>query len=131
MVTNALVWLGAIAGVLFAVGFIANKVLPGQGSDFVLEIPPMRRPSLLNITVKTVARVEWYLKEAVPLFILGTFVLWILDRLKVLGTLQELAAPIVVAFLGLPAKARKVSPLAGKFARSDATTLTIDYSSLH
>jgi len=102
---GTLVWLGAVIGVLFAVGFIADKVMPGQSSDFVLEIPPMRRPSLLNITVKTVARVEWYLKEAVPLFILGTFVLWLLDRLKILGTLQELAEPIVVTFLGLPSKA--------------------------
>ncbi len=102
---GTMVWLGAVAGVLFAVGFIADKVLPGQSSDFVLEIPPMRRPSLLNITIKTVARVEWYLKEAVPLFILGTFVLWLLDRLKILGTLQDLASPIIVVFLGLPAKA--------------------------
>ncbi len=102
---GTLVWLGAIAGVLFAVGFIANKVLPGQSSDFVLEIPPMRYPSLGNIAIKTVARVEWYLKEAVPLFILGTLVLWVLDRLQVLGVLQTLASPIVVTFLGLPAKA--------------------------
>jgi len=102
---GTLVWLGAVAGVLFGVGLIANKVLPGQSSDFVLEIPPMRRPSLANIAIKTVARIEWYLKEAVPLFILGTLVLWLLDRLQVLGVLQTLASPIVVAFLGLPAKA--------------------------
>ena len=102
---GSLVWLGSVAGVLFAVGYIANIVLPGQSSDFVLEIPPMRRPALGNILIKTVARVEWYLKEAVPLFILGTFVLWLLDRLQVLSVLQTLASPIVVTFLGLPPKA--------------------------
>jgi ferrous iron transport protein B len=102
---GTMIWLGAVAGVLFVVGYLADKVMPGQSSDFVLEIPPMRRPSLLNITIKTVARVEWYLKEAVPLFLLGTFVLWLLDRLQILGTLQTLASPIVVSFLGLPAKA--------------------------
>jgi Fe2+ transport system protein B len=34
----------------------------------VLELPPMRLPKLSNIGVKTLARIEWYLREAVPLF---------------------------------------------------------------
>ncbi|MEE8409842.1 MAG: ferrous iron transport protein B, partial [Myxococcota bacterium] len=98
-------WLGTVTGVLLLVGYIANRVLPGRGADFVLEIPPMRRPQLINILIKTAARIEWYLKEAVPLFILGTFVLWVLDRLAILTSLQRLAAPVVQDFLGLPAQA--------------------------
>jgi ferrous iron transport protein B len=98
-------WLGAVIGVMLAVGFIANKVLPGRGADFVLEIPPMRRPQLGNILIKTLARIEWYLKEAVPLFILGTFVLWVLDRLALLDSIERVAAPVVQGLLGLPAAA--------------------------
>lgn len=98
-------WLGTVILVMLAVGILANKLLPGRGADFVLEIPPMRRPQILNIVIKTAARIEWYLKEAVPLFILGTFVLWILDRLAVLGTLERFTAPVVQGLLGLPAKA--------------------------
>jgi len=100
-----LTWMGAIVLVLLLVGYAANKVLPGQGGDFILEIPPVRRPVLSNIAVKTAARIEWYLREAVPLFILGTLVLWILDRLALLGVIQRVAAPVVQGLLGLPAKA--------------------------
>jgi ferrous iron transport protein B len=99
------VWLATVAGVMVLVGFIASRVLPGQGSDFLLEIPPLRRPVLLNLVVKTLARVEWYLKEVVPLFLLGTFLLWLLERLSVLGAVQRVAAPLVQGALGLPARA--------------------------
>jgi ferrous iron transport protein B len=48
------------------------------------------------------ARIEWYLKEAVPLFILGTLILFAADRLKVLGTVERLAEPLLTGALGLP-----------------------------
>ena len=54
--------------------------------------------------MKTLSRIEWYLKEAVPLFLLGTLILFFLDKLKLLSRLEELASPVVVNFLGLPAK---------------------------
>lgn len=102
---GTVVWVGVVTGVMLLVGVLANKVLPGRSGDFVLEVPPLRRPQLANTVIKTLARVEWYLKEAVPLFIVATFVLWILDRLDFLSTIQRLASPLVVGFLGLPAKA--------------------------
>jgi len=50
-------------------------------------------------------RVQWYLKEAVPLFILGTFILFVLDRSGGIVVMQRIASPIIVHFLGLPADA--------------------------
>jgi ferrous iron transport protein B len=99
------IWLGTMVGVIFLVGYLAAKVLPGEPSDFVLELPPIRVPQLTNILVKTLARVEWYLKEAVPLFILGTLILFTAHKLGVLVYIQKMADPIVVGFLGLPSKA--------------------------
>ena len=58
-----------------------------------------------NILVKTMARIEWYLREAVPLFFLGTFILFIFDKLHFLTAIQRAASPIVSGFLGLPAQA--------------------------
>lgn len=101
----ALVWGGIVAGVLLLVGYLSSKVVRGRGSDFVLELPPIRRPTLSNILVKTMARIEWYMKEAVPLFFLGTFILFIFDKLNLLRTIQQAASPIVSGFLGLPAEA--------------------------
>jgi ferrous iron transport protein B len=88
--------------VLFLVGWLAAKVIPGRGSDFMLELPPLRVPQAGNIAVKTVARIEWYLREAMPLFVLGTLLLWGLDRFGMMRALERGAEPIVTGFLGLP-----------------------------
>ncbi len=100
-----LVWLFVLVGVMMFVGFISAKILPGQKADFMLEIPPLRVPQFSNIFIKTMGRIEWYLKEAVPLFILGTFILFTADRIGLLPLLEDAASPLVVNFLGLPAKA--------------------------
>ncbi len=100
-----IIWLGTLLAVMLLVGFLAAKIIPGQPSDFVLELPPLRVPQLANILVKTVARVQWYLKEAVPLFILGTFILFISHKVGALAYIQKLTDPIVVNFLGLPSRA--------------------------
>jgi ferrous iron transport protein B len=98
-------WIAIIIGILILVGYLAARVIPGESSDFILEIPPLRIPLLSNVVVKTLARIEWYLKEAVPLFILGTLILFILHKTKVLLLLERAATPLIVYFLGLPPKA--------------------------
>ena len=99
-----LIWIALICSVLVIVGYLAARVIPGEGSDFILEIPPLRLPQLSNVLVKTLARIEWYLKEAVPLFILGTLILFALHQTKVLTLLERVTTPLIVYFLGLPAK---------------------------
>jgi ferrous iron transport protein B len=99
------IWLGTMVGVLFLVGYLAAKLLPGEPSDFVLELPPIRVPQITNILVKTMARVQWYLKEAVPLFALGTLILFVAHKIGMLAFIQKISDPIVVGFLGLPSKA--------------------------
>jgi len=99
------IWLAVIVGTIFLVGYLSAKVLPGQTSDFLLEMPPLRKPLLGNILIKTLARLEWYLREAVPLFFLGTFVLFVMDRLAVLVWIENATGPIIQTFLGLPREA--------------------------
>jgi ferrous iron transport protein B len=96
------VWLGVVAGVLLAVGWLAARVIPGDTSEFVIELPPMRVPQLSHIFIKTLARLEWYLKEVLPLFILGTAMLFALDVTGALATIQHAAEPLIVNWLGLP-----------------------------
>ncbi len=95
-------WLAILCGVILLVGFLAARVIPGEASDFILEIPPIRVPRLGNLGIKTMARIEWYMREAVPLFVLGTFILFVSDRLGWLAVLERAAEPLVVGALDLP-----------------------------
>jgi ferrous iron transport protein B len=100
-----LVWAGTILVTLFAVGWLAARVIPGKSSEFLLELPPIRVPQVGNLVVKTMARIEWYLREAVPLFLIGTLALFLLDAFRLLGIIERAAAPVVVTVLGLPSQA--------------------------
>lgn len=102
--TAVLIWLMVIIAVIFLVGYLASRVIPGRSSEFILEIPPLRLPRFENIVVKTLMRLEWYLKEAVPLFVLGTLVLFILDKLDMLILVKKMFAPVATGILGLPEK---------------------------
>jgi len=123
----ALVWGASVAFVMISVGWLAARVLPGERGDFVVELPPMRLPQLSNVASKTAARVEWYLKEALPLFLVGTLVLFLLDRLKLLGTVIEAGKPIVTGLLGLPAEA-SAAFLVGFLRRDFGATRLFDMS---
>jgi ferrous iron transport protein B len=100
--TGALVWLAIVVGVIFLVGWLTARVVGGEASDFILEIPPMRRPQLSNVLIKTLSRLNWYLKEVIPLFIIGTAALFFLDATHVLGAIGRLMEPLVNGWLGLP-----------------------------
>jgi ferrous iron transport protein B len=98
-------WIGTVLAVLLLAGTITSRVLPGSKADFFLEIPPIRMPRMGNILMKTLSRIEWYLKEAVPLFVLGTLILFVLDKMQMLRWLEAAASPLIVNFLGLPREA--------------------------
>ncbi len=100
----ALWWAGCIMLVLILAGYLASRIVPGEKPDFFIELPPLRIPTLGNILMKTLSRIEWYLKEAVPLFVLGTLILFFLDRLNILFWLESAASPVFVKFLGLHPK---------------------------
>jgi ferrous iron transport protein B len=102
---GVVLWVAVVTGTMLAVGLLGAKLLPGERSDFILELPPIRAPQLSNILIKTLARVEWYLKEVLPLFILGTLILFTLDKTGALKVIEQLASPLIVGFLGLPPQA--------------------------
>ncbi len=97
-----ILWAAIVTAVLGIVGYFAGRFMPGEPSDFILELPPVRLPKIGNILIKTFARVEWYVKEAVPLFALSTLILFTLDKTKFLGHIETAAAPLIRGVLGLP-----------------------------
>jgi ferrous iron transport protein B len=99
-----------VASQLLLVGYLSSLIIRGKPSEFIFEIPPIRMPQLKNVALKTWYRILWYLKEAVPLFLAGTFVLFLLDRIQLHGRsllvlFQKALEPMMVGLLNLPAEA--------------------------
>ncbi|HPC81517.1 MAG TPA: ferrous iron transport protein B, partial [Methanofastidiosum sp.] len=101
---------------LVLIGALSSKIIKGQSSDFIMELPPLRVPKLSNILYKTLMRLEWYAKEVIPIFILGTLFLFFLNEFNILVIIEKLFSPIVVDFLELPKEAARAF-LMGFFRR--------------
>jgi ferrous iron transport protein B len=103
--TAGLIWGSIVLMVLIVVGAIAARVMPGERSTLVIEMPPLRVPVFSNVMTKTLTRLEWYLREVIPLFLLGTAVLFVLNETGALNWLIQAGEPLVTGWLGLPAAA--------------------------
>ena len=100
-----LIWALAMVGVLLLAGFLAAKLIPGRRIPLVTELPPMRLPIAGNVLKKTGGRLKWYLIEVIPLFLLGTLIMFTLDKAGVLPAIIEAGEPLVSGWLGLPKEA--------------------------
>jgi len=108
---------GVVLSQMVLIGYLSSKVIKGERGDFIFEIPPIRVPILKNVWTKTRIRLKWYVREALPLFILGTLILFILDRLRVptpwgtqsgLGMIEAALSPVVTGVLDLPKNTAQV-----------------------
>ncbi len=115
--------------------FIANKLIFSKSKPlpFIMEIPPFRRPYISNILTKTFLKIIWYFKEIVPLFILGTLVLYIAEITGILSIIQKIGGPLIKSILFLPPEIivvflmgflRRDYGAAGLFAMHQAGILT-------
>jgi ferrous iron transport protein B len=94
-------WAGTILAVFILVGTVVARLLPGERPSFYIEVPPLRLPKLTNVLRKTLARVSWYLKEIVPIFIGVSVVIWVGQMVGLFQVLLGwLEGPL--AALGLP-----------------------------
>jgi len=103
--TAVLVWALAMVAILLLSGFLASRLIPGRRIPLVTELPPMRLPILGNVLKKTGGRLKWYLVEVIPLFLLGTFIMFALDKSGALPAIIEAGEPLVSGWLGLPKEA--------------------------
>ena len=132
-VQAVLLWSGFILAVLLIVGKLASHIAPGERSGFMVELAPIRKPLFSNVMMKTLGRLEWYLKEVLPIFLAGAALMFLLDRMGGLGWLIQTGEPIVSGWLGLPEEATSAFVLGflrrdfgatGLFAMNSAGMLT-------
>jgi ferrous iron transport protein B len=89
--------------VVFILGRIAFKVLPGEPTALIMELSEYRIPHFKTAITQTWFRLEEFLKVALPLIIAGSFTIKLLDEFQILGIISDMLSPITVLWLGLPA----------------------------
>ncbi|MGM0431138.1 MAG: ferrous iron transport protein B [Spirochaetota bacterium] len=86
-----------------AAGKVLNLVIKDDGaSSFIQELPPFRRPIVREVLKKTLFRLWWFLKEAIPVFVGAAAVLYVMDLIGFLDLLKGVLRPVVVTWMGLP-----------------------------
>ena len=93
---------------LIGLGTILNKMLPGRSTSLILDLPPMRIPNFKNIARKTWVRTVVFLKEAAPLFMLGSLLVAVLQVTHLLEAIQAGLGPAIHATLNLPYETAQV-----------------------
>ena len=94
---------GALVFIELCAGLALNKIIKeDEKSDFIQELPAIRGPSPRAIATKTYYRLYWFLKEAIPIFIIAAAALFLLDKMGILDLTKTLMSPIVEGWLGLP-----------------------------
>lgn len=83
-------------------GTFLNKVLPGETTDLLIDLPPIRVPKIKNVLQKTYLKSKYFIFEAGPIFALGAVGITLLKEFKVLDWIQNAVAPLVVGWLQLP-----------------------------
>ena len=102
------IYVGVLVLVLGLVGKVLNRVLPGESTDLLIDLPPIRMPRGENVLKKTVTKSYAFLKEAAPLFMLGAFLITVLDLTGLLDKIQIWLAPVTEGILFLPKEAANV-----------------------
>ncbi|MHA1651688.1 MAG: ferrous iron transport protein B, partial [Candidatus Helarchaeota archaeon] len=88
---------------LFIVGYLASRIIKPSGTtSLMIELPPLRIPKPENVLIKTWKRVVWFMKEAIPIFLIGTLLLSILALTGADKSLEILFNPVTSGLLGLP-----------------------------
>src|SRR5262249_32626859 len=103
-----MLFIGILITILVVLGTILHKLLPGKSTSLILDLPPMRMPSLKNIARKTWVRTVVFLKEAAPLFMLGSLLVSVAQVTGFLTLAEHWLAPITVQLLHLPQETARI-----------------------
>jgi ferrous iron transport protein B len=90
--------------VFVVTGTLLNKLMPGESTDLLIDLPPLRLPRLTNVLRKTYTKSLMFLKEASPLFVLGGLLITIMQFTGLLDSIANALAPLTVGFLKLHPK---------------------------
>jgi ferrous iron transport protein B len=88
---------------IFILGRVALKVVPGQSTGLIMEMSSFKVPSLTVVAKQTWARTKSLIYIVFPLYIAGSAIVQALYAVGVLQQVSNVLSPITVFWLGLPA----------------------------
>ncbi len=89
--------------IILALGRIAFRILPGEPTGLIMEIPIMRIPQLRTTLKQAWFRMRDFVYVAFPIIIVSTVVIKMVELAGLLGPVNEIMSPVTVLWLGLPA----------------------------
>jgi len=91
--------------IIFILGRLAFRALPGEPTALVMEMSDYRSPHVETVLKQTWSRLKEFIMMAFPFVIAGSFLIKMMEILNLLEPITVIFSPITVSWLGLPAVA--------------------------
>lgn len=88
--------------IIFVLGRIAMKAIPGKSTGLIMEMHSFKVPSLSVVRKQTWVRTKSIANFVFPIYILGSALVQVLFALHLLTPIGNVMAPLTVWVLGLP-----------------------------
>jgi ferrous iron transport protein B len=88
--------------IIFVLGRIALKVVPGKSTGLIMEMHSFKVPSLFVVGKQTWTRTKSIIYMVFPIYIIGSALVQVLYALNVLTPISNAMSPLTVWWLGLP-----------------------------
>ena len=89
--------------IIFMLGRLAFRVVPGEPTALIMEMHDYRLPHMKTILKQTWFRIAEFIRIAFPLIIFGSLMLKLAEVSGALEIVASILSPITVVWLGLPA----------------------------
>ncbi len=90
---------------IFILGRIVFKVLPGEPVGLIMEMPPYKKPSFKGVLTKTWSRTKDFVYVAFPIIVAGSLAITALNITGFINYITAGAKPLISGWLGLPVEA--------------------------
>jgi ferrous iron transport protein B len=91
--------------IIFILGRVAMKVVPGKSTGLIMEMSSFKRPSLKVVAKQTWGRTKSIIYIVFPIYIVGSALIQALYVFNVLTPISNALSPLTVWWLGLPSAA--------------------------
>ena len=88
--------------IIFVLGRLAFKILPGEPTALIMEMHDFKMPHFKTVLKQAWFRLKEFIWIAFPLIIASSFVIKLMEVGNLLEAVSNLLSPITVSWLGLP-----------------------------